>query len=180
MDYYAVYEITGIGTRALIGYVAPAQKALDRLADQAESIPAISAVAAADRLGKMLVKNQPWTIMKNNETLVGSSFGDGNRHDQFYNDSCIDNLAILTSQAKRLSETTRQLSKPVAPKADGKPSHAARIAGFDSLNELAEITTESVQTLNNWYKNNPRRFSLVVKGAQVEKLYSQVKERKIK
>ncbi len=66
----------------------------------------------------------------------------------------------------------RKLATAVKPKTNGKPSIAAKLAGFDSLNELAEVTGESVQTLNNWYKNNSRRFSLIVKGAQTERLLS--------
>lgn len=170
MEYYAIYEITGIGTKELIGCVAPAQSSIDRLADNAENIPAMSPEIAAGKLGKMLAENRPWTVVKDNKELVGSSFGSGSRHDEFYNDSCIDNFAILKAQVEKLSETAKKLAKPVKPKPEGKPSRAAKIAGFESLNELAEITGESVQTLNNWYKNNPRRFALVVKGAQTERL----------
>ncbi|WP_067584741.1 hypothetical protein [Endozoicomonas ascidiicola] len=50
-----------------------------------------------------------------------------------------------------------------------KPSEAAKLAGLKSLAELAEISEESVQTLNNWHKNEPRRFELVLKGAVFEK-----------
>ncbi len=170
MKYYAIYEVTGIGTRALVGYVAPEQSSLDRLADNAGNVRVISPEVAAGKLGRMLAENRPWTVMENDEKLVGSSFGDGSRHDEFYNDSCIDNYAILKSQTEKLSETARKLAKPVNPKPEGKPSRAAKTAGFDSLNELSEITGESVQTLNNWYKNNTRRFALIVKGAQVERL----------
>jgi hypothetical protein len=172
MEYYAIYEITGIGSKELIGFVAPAQSSMDRLADNADDIPAISPEVAAGNLGRMLAKNRPWTVLKNNEDLVGSSFGSGSRHDEFYNDSCIDNYQILKAQAEALVEMNRKLARPVKPKTDGKPSIAAKLAGFDSLNQLAEITGESVQTLNNWYKNNPRRFSLVAKGAQAERLVS--------
>ena len=50
-----------------------------------------------------------------------------------------------------------------------KPSEKAKSAGLKSLAELAEISGESVQTLNNWFKNEPRRFELILKGALVEK-----------
>ena len=50
-----------------------------------------------------------------------------------------------------------------------KPSEAAKSAGLKSLAELAEISTESVQTLNNWFNNEPRRFELILKGAVFEK-----------
>jgi hypothetical protein len=50
-----------------------------------------------------------------------------------------------------------------------KPSEKAKETGLKSLAELAEISGESVQTLNNWHKNKPRRFELVLKGAAAEK-----------
>ena len=53
---------------------------------------------------------------------------------------------------------------------DLKPSEVVKMAGLKSLQELADMTGESVQTLNNWYKNNPLRFELILKGAVVKKL----------
>lgn len=50
-----------------------------------------------------------------------------------------------------------------------KPSEKAKAAGMKSLAELAEISGESVQTLNNWHKNKPRLFDLVLKGAVAER-----------
>lgn len=54
------------------------------------------------------------------------------------------------------------------------PSEHCKKAGLKSLAELAQITGESVQTLNNWHKsNNPvyrRRFELLLKGVVFEKL----------
>ncbi len=166
MEYYAIYEITGIGNKEIIGYVAPAQNAIERLAANANDVPAMSAIEAAGQLGRRLAKNDRWIVMKNDAELVGASYG--NR--EFYNDSCIDNFAILNAMAERLAEITAKLAKRINPKPNGKPSRTAKIAGFESLNELSEITGESVQTLNNWYKNNTRRFALIVKGAQTEKL----------
>lgn len=55
-----------------------------------------------------------------------------------------------------------------------KPSEAAKLAGLKSLAELAEISGESVQTLNNWFKNESRRFELVLKGAVLEKTIEKV------
>ena len=46
-----------------------------------------------------------------------------------------------------------------------KPSERCKLAGLKSLAELAEMTGESVQTLNNWYKNKPQRFEIVLIGA---------------
>ncbi len=50
-----------------------------------------------------------------------------------------------------------------------KPSEVCKAAGLKSFAEFSEISGESVQTLNNWYKNEPRRFELVLKGAIFEK-----------
>ncbi len=51
-----------------------------------------------------------------------------------------------------------------------KPSEKCKLAGLKSLAELAELTGESVQTLNNWYKKKPRVFKFVLRGAAMEKL----------
>ncbi len=51
-----------------------------------------------------------------------------------------------------------------------KPSEKCKVAGLKSLNELSQLSGESVQTLNNWYKNKPRVFELVLRGAAMEKL----------
>ncbi len=50
-----------------------------------------------------------------------------------------------------------------------KPSEVCKSAGLKSLAELSEFSGESVQTLNNWYKSEPRRFELVLKGVMFEK-----------
>ena len=55
-----------------------------------------------------------------------------------------------------------------------KPSESAKLAGLKSLAEMAEISGESVQTLNNWFKNEPRRFELVLKGAVFEKTIERI------
>lgn len=49
-----------------------------------------------------------------------------------------------------------------------KPSEVCKSAGLKSLAELSEFSGESVQTLNNWYKSEPRRFELVLKGVLFE------------
>lgn len=51
-----------------------------------------------------------------------------------------------------------------------KPSELCKAAGLKSLAELSEITGESVQTLNNWHKNKPCLFGVVVTGAAAKKL----------
>jgi len=53
-----------------------------------------------------------------------------------------------------------------------KPSEKCKEAGLKSLAELSEISGESVQTLNNWSKNKPVVFELVLKGAAAKKLCS--------
>lgn len=50
-----------------------------------------------------------------------------------------------------------------------KPSEKARAVGFKTLEELSEISKESVQTLNNWSKAKPLRFELILKGAIAKK-----------
>ena len=34
-----------------------------------------------------------------------------------------------------------------------------------NFNELAELSGESIQTLNNWHKHRPRAFELLLRGA---------------
>ena len=50
-----------------------------------------------------------------------------------------------------------------------KPSEKCKTAGLKSLAELSDISDESVQTLNNWSKKEPRRFELILKGVMFEK-----------
>ena len=57
-----------------------------------------------------------------------------------------------------------------------KPSEKAKAAGLKSLAELAEISGESVQTLNNWHKNKPRLFELVLKGAVAEQFAQRLEQ----
>mgnify|MGYP001309640552 CR=1 FL=1 len=57
-----------------------------------------------------------------------------------------------------------------------KPSEKAKAAGLKSLAELAEISGESVQTLNNWHKHKPRLFNLVLKGAIAEQFAKRVEK----
>lgn len=51
-----------------------------------------------------------------------------------------------------------------------KPSEKCKAAGLKSLAELSEISGESVQTLNNWHKNKPKLFDLVLRGAVVKRM----------
>jgi hypothetical protein len=46
-----------------------------------------------------------------------------------------------------------------------KPSERCKAAGLKSLAELSEITGESVQTLNNWYKYKPIIFDALLMWA---------------
>ena len=45
-----------------------------------------------------------------------------------------------------------------------KPSPFVRQFGIKGLSEMGRLTGESEQTLNNWYKNNNKRFMLILKG----------------
>ena len=61
-----------------------------------------------------------------------------------------------------------------------KPSEKCKQAGLQSLAELAQISGESVQTLNNWHKSDSpvyrRRFELLLKGALFEKAVAALDE----
>lgn len=50
-----------------------------------------------------------------------------------------------------------------------KPSEVCKSAGLKSLAELSRLSGESVQTLNNWSKNYPRRFNLILYGVLRER-----------
>ena len=44
------------------------------------------------------------------------------------------------------------------------PSEQAKKAGLKSLSQVAKMTEQSLQTLNNWHKNKPELFSIVIAG----------------
>ena len=48
-------------------------------------------------------------------------------------------------------------------------AYQVRNAGFKDLNELSEITGESIQSLRKWFKKRPTRFRLILFGAAYEK-----------
>ena len=50
-----------------------------------------------------------------------------------------------------------------------KPHEQCKKAGLSSLAELSEITKVSIQTLNNWSKNKPILFKVVILGAKILK-----------
>lgn len=50
-----------------------------------------------------------------------------------------------------------------------KPSEKCKQAGLKSLAELSEISGESVQTLNNWWKRKPFAFDAALERALDEK-----------
>jgi len=50
-----------------------------------------------------------------------------------------------------------------------RPSDIAKAAGLKSLKEISDATGKSVQTLNNWHKDEPDLFRIVVKGVAAEK-----------
>lgn len=50
-----------------------------------------------------------------------------------------------------------------------KPSEKCKEAGLKSLAELSDMTDVSVQTLNNWFKDKPALFDIVLTGAACKK-----------
>ncbi len=55
-----------------------------------------------------------------------------------------------------------------------KPSEECKEAGLKSLAELSDMTEVSVQTLNNWFKDKPALFDIVLVGAVVKKVENNV------
>lgn len=49
-------------------------------------------------------------------------------------------------------------------------SEQAKSEGLKSLAQVSEITGASVQTLNNWYKNKPELFKIVLLGCKQSKI----------
>lgn len=49
---------------------------------------------------------------------------------------------------------------------DLTPAEKAKKAGLKSLTEVSEMTGQSLQTLNNWAKNKPRLFFVVIQGCK--------------
>lgn len=47
-------------------------------------------------------------------------------------------------------------------------SQAAKAAGFINLKQVQEISGESQQTLDNWFKKQPLRFELILLGCKVK------------
>ena len=45
------------------------------------------------------------------------------------------------------------------------PSTQAKAAGLNSLAELSQITHMPVSTLKDWFRNYPKRFEFICKGA---------------
>ncbi|MFK5950600.1 MAG: hypothetical protein QM500_17750 [Methylococcales bacterium] len=50
-----------------------------------------------------------------------------------------------------------------------KPSECCKLVGLKSLVEMSDITSESVQTLNNWFNKKPIIFDLILRGIVMEK-----------
>jgi len=50
-----------------------------------------------------------------------------------------------------------------------KASQFAKQAGVKSLAEVSELTGVSPQTLNNWFKNKPELFKIVLLGCKCQK-----------
>lgn len=47
-------------------------------------------------------------------------------------------------------------------------SQAAKAAGFINLKQVQEVSGESQQTLDNWFKKQPLRFEIVLLGCAVK------------
>lgn len=45
-------------------------------------------------------------------------------------------------------------------------SEQAKAAGLKSLKQVAELTGQSAQTLNNWAENKPQLFKIVLLGCK--------------
>ncbi len=50
------------------------------------------------------------------------------------------------------------------------PSKKAKSMGLKSLNEVSEMTGQTVQTLINWDRDRPELFRLVLIGCATDKL----------
>lgn len=48
------------------------------------------------------------------------------------------------------------------------PSQQAKAAGLKSLAQVSQITGVRFQTLNNWHKNKPDLFRIVIAGCAKE------------
>ena len=44
------------------------------------------------------------------------------------------------------------------------PSQQAKAAGLKSLSQVSQITGVSLQTLNNWHRDKPELFAVVLAG----------------
>lgn len=49
-------------------------------------------------------------------------------------------------------------------------SEKAKKTGLVSLSQVSKMTGVSTQTLNNWFKNKPQLFDIVLKGCKNELL----------
>lgn len=47
-------------------------------------------------------------------------------------------------------------------------SQQAKAAGFKSLQQVAELTGWTTETLRNFHKQNPRRFRIILAGCEAE------------
>ena len=44
------------------------------------------------------------------------------------------------------------------------PSDTAKAAGLKNLSQVRDLTGTSLQTLDNWHKNKPKLFAVVLSG----------------
>jgi len=48
-------------------------------------------------------------------------------------------------------------------------SQQAKAAGLKNLAEVAKLTKQSPQTLNNWHKHKPELFAIVLSGCTLDR-----------
>ena len=168
MSVYRIYDLTNLSEQKLIAVIDTGASALDNLGSIAEGVPAISLDAAATRLGQMLNRGIPWCVYRADER-VAESYNGEMPHDSFCNLSPISSRGIEKAQLESMKRSRMLLERRLKPTPRRRPSDAVRAASFESFNGFAEYVGESVQTLNNWYKDNPGRFELILHGARVRR-----------
>jgi len=51
-----------------------------------------------------------------------------------------------------------------------KPSERCKELGLNGLTQMSEMTSQSVQTLNNWFKHKRELFEIVLLGCKLKLL----------
>ncbi len=53
-------------------------------------------------------------------------------------------------------------------------------AGLKNFNELVELSNESASTLQDWFKDRPLRFNLILLGCVLSKVIKELNEGEVK